>query len=94
MNANKVLVTGGAGFIGSHLIDSLLAQGDTVVAIDNFNDFYLPAVKRSNVLGHQSYATYTLVEGDIRSDATLDRAFAHGPFDVVVHRPWPVCGLL
>jgi UDP-glucuronate 4-epimerase len=45
----KLLVTGGAAFIGSHLVEALVSRGDTVSVIDNFNDFYDPAIKRSNV---------------------------------------------
>lgn len=85
MANRNILVTGGAGFIGSHLIDSLLAQGDRVVVIDNFNDFYNPQEKRANTGLHLGSSAYTLVEGDIRNDADLDKAFALGPFDVVMH---------
>ena len=85
----KVLVTGGAGFIGSHLIDDLLAAGNTVVVIDNFNDYYDPALKRINAQAHLDHPAYTLIEGDIRSDADMDRVFGGSieerPFDTVVH---------
>lgn len=83
--ARKILITGGAGFIGSHLVDSLLSKQDEVVVIDNFNDYYDPAEKRANIKEHLKSSKYTLVEGDIRNDVDLDKAFAHGPFDVVMH---------
>jgi len=81
----KILVTGGAGFIAGHLTERLLAAGDSVVALDNFNDFYNPQVKRGNIEGFLKHPAYTLVEGDLRDDKALDRLFSHGPFDVVVH---------
>ena len=81
----KVLITGGAGFIGGHLSESLLASGDSVYVFDNFNDFYEPSVKRSNVSLFLENPAYTLVEGDLRDDRAMDTLFAHGPFDVVVH---------
>jgi len=81
----KVLITGGAGFIGGHLTERLLAQGDCVFVLDNFNDFYDPSLKRSNIKPFLANKSYTLVEGDLRNDSDLDHLFEHGPFDVVVH---------
>ncbi|MBU6451152.1 MAG: SDR family NAD(P)-dependent oxidoreductase [Cyanobacteria bacterium REEB67] len=81
----KILITGGAGFIGGHLTERLLAKGDRVFVIDNFNDFYDPTVKRSNVAAFSADANYKIVSGDIRDDRALDEVFEHGPFDVVVH---------
>ena len=81
----KVLVTGGAGFIGSHLVEKLLSRGDEVVVMDSFNDFYNPSAKRANIKDVLKNPAYTLIEGDIRNDADLTKTFEHGPFDVVVH---------
>lgn len=81
----KVLITGGAGFIGSHLADWLLSQESEVTVIDNFDDFYSPSIKRLNIQPHIGKANYKLIEGDIRDDKVLDKAFAAGPFDVVMH---------
>ncbi len=81
----KLLVTGGAGFIGSHLVDRLLTRGDRVVVLDDFNDFYDPAVKRRNVKAHLSNSCYRLAEGDIRDRALVFRLFAEEGFDAVLH---------
>ena len=81
----KLLVTGGAGFIGSHLVDRLLVGGHSVVVLDSFHPFYDPAIKRRNVADHLKNPGYRLVEGDLRDEASLERVFADGPFDVVVH---------
>ncbi|MDB4982757.1 MAG: Epimerase [Myxococcales bacterium] len=80
----RILVTGAAGFIGSHLSERLVARGDEVVGFDNFDPFYARAVKEQNLAGLRS-ARFTLVEGDVRSGADLERAFAGAPFDAVVH---------
>lgn len=81
----NVLITGGAGFIGSHLVERLLQRGDRIVVLDSFNDFYDPSVKRSNVSNHLKHENYTLIEGDLRSDKDMDRVFAEAKYDVVVH---------
>ena len=65
-----ILVTGGAGFIGSHLTARLVARGDDVVCLDDFNDYYDPAFKRENVEPFRGSPRWRLVEGDIR-DASL-----------------------
>ena len=81
----KLLVTGGAGFIGSHLVDRRLGRGDRVVVLDDFNDFYDPALKRANVAPHRANPRYRLVEGDIRDRALVFRLFAEEGFDAVLH---------
>ncbi|MBK9710047.1 MAG: GDP-mannose 4,6-dehydratase [Kouleothrix sp.] len=72
----RYLVTGGAGFVGSHLVDRLLARGDEVVCVDNFNDYYSPARKRKNIAGALEHPGYTLVEGDFRDTAAMEQVFA------------------
>ena len=81
----KILVTGGAGFIGSHLSERLLTRGDRVVVLDDFNDFYEPALKRANVAAHRGNPAYRLVEGDIRDRALVFRLFSEERFDAVIH---------
>jgi UDP-glucuronate 4-epimerase len=88
--AQHVLITGGAGFIGSHLTRRLLGQGERVTVLDDFNDFYDPARKRANVAEFVGRPGYLLVEGDIRDEALVNRLFAEpaagrGPFDAVIH---------
>jgi len=78
------LVTGGAGFIGSHLVDRLLDDGWRVTVVDNFDPFYDPAIKRRNISTHLLHENYTLVEADIRDLDGL-RANLTGKYDVIVH---------
>jgi UDP-glucuronate 4-epimerase len=79
-------VTGGAGFIGSHLVDKLLAEGNwDVTVVDDLNDFYSPAVKRSNIAGHLLDDNYKFVECDIRDADDLKTVFDEGDFQAVVH---------
>jgi UDP-glucuronate 4-epimerase len=82
----NVLITGGAGFIGSHLVDHLLAEGDRqVTVVDDFNDFYEPAIKRENVRAHLRNPSYQLCEADIRDQSALRRVFDENDFDCLVH---------
>jgi UDP-glucuronate 4-epimerase len=78
-----ILVTGGAGFIGSHVVERLLDRGDRVTVIDDFNDFYDPSVKRRNVAPFASRVR--VVEADIGDTATLRDTFQHERFDTIVH---------
>jgi len=79
----NILVTGGAGFIGSHLVEALLADGHTLTIIDDFNHYYDPQIKWHNVSGFQDKVT--LVEGDIRDAILVERTFTKGNFDTVIH---------
>src|ERR1051326_7969494 len=80
-----ILVTGGAGFIGSHLVDRLLDRGETVTCLDDFNDFYSPAIKRGNIASHLKCSRYRLVEGDIRDERLVDQLFSGPPIKKIVH---------
>jgi len=78
----RILVTGGAGFIGSHVVEALLARGDEAWILDNFNDFYDPGLKRANAA---AVPGARLIEGDIRDAEGMARLFEEGRFDAVAH---------
>jgi UDP-glucuronate 4-epimerase len=80
----KLLVTGGAGFIGSTLVDALVARGDEVCVLDDFDDYYAPALKRQNLAMALKSGRVTLVEGDICNPADIARAFSGKP-EAVIH---------
>ena len=79
-----VLVTGGAGFIGSHLVDRLLAEGHTITVLDNFDPFYPREVKEQNIRAHRQHPNWRLVERDLRDLSGL-RADLRDRYDVFVH---------
>ncbi|HHY46037.1 MAG TPA: NAD-dependent epimerase/dehydratase family protein [Firmicutes bacterium] len=78
------LVTGGAGFIGSHLVDKLLAEGWRVTVVDNFDPFYEPSIKHQNIGRHLGHESYELLEIDIRDFEGM-RSRLSGGYDVIVH---------
>jgi UDP-glucuronate 4-epimerase len=80
-----ILVTGAAGFIGSHLCERLLAEGNTIVGLDNFDSFYSPAVKEGNIRGFGFSPGFTLVRGDIRDRNLVEQVFKNNSIDTVIH---------
>ncbi len=80
----KALVTGAAGFIGSHLCDRLLADNWLVVGVDNFDDFYEPMVKWRNIENSLAHDNFGLIEADIRDQKAMNEAVGQG-IDVIVH---------
>ena len=86
MQSKNILVTGGAGFIGSHLVDCLLAEvGWNVTVVDDLNDFYSPEIKRANLIKVAGKGDFRFVELDIRNAEKLRDAFDDGGFDCIVH---------
>lgn len=81
----KILITGGAGFIGSHLAERLLAEGKRIVVVDNFDDFYDRSIKIKNIKNQLKSPNYTLIEADIRSRRGMERIFSKHRPDQVVH---------
>ncbi len=87
-----LLVTGAAGFIGSHTVEAFLKRGDQVIGLDNFNDYYDPARKRANLeeirqalVQTDHFQRFTFIEGDIRDRKLVKQVFEDYQFDAIVH---------
>ena len=86
----KILITGIAGFIGSHVAEKMLRDGHDVVGIDNFNDFYDPRVKKENIAevmktASGSRSDFTMLPGDILDQCFLSDVFSNQKIDSVIH---------
>lgn len=89
----NILVTGGAGFIGSHLVDYLLDSGDKVIIIDNFNNYYDPKIKERNINEIKAHkerlelddSYLKIYKGDIRNKQLVKKVFDENKIDIVVH---------
>lgn len=81
----RVLITGAAGFIGSHVAEQMLERGDTVTAVDNFNDYYAPAQKQANAARLERFGNCRMIRADIRDSLQMSELFAQARPEVVIH---------
>lgn len=82
---HNVLITGGAGFIGSSLTDNLLSEGHNIICVDNFSDYYPPEIKRQNISEALKNPNFKLYETDIEDAQALEKIFAENKIDIIVH---------
>lgn len=84
-NNSTILVTGGAGFIGSNLIDELLKLSHNIICVDNFNDYYSPQLKEKNISGFLQNPKFRLFKIDIRDKDAMSKIFQENKIDIVIH---------
>jgi len=82
---SKILITGAAGFIGSHLCERLLSNGTSVVGLDNFDAFYSKEIKKSNLAASLANDNFSFIEGDIRDDDCVENIFKKENIDAIIH---------
>ena len=82
---STILITGGAGFIGSSLADKLLDLGYKIIVLDNFNDYYNPEIKHQNIQNALQNVNYKLYNGDIEKIDDLEKVFSENKIDTIVH---------
>src|SRR3972149_5329866 len=85
MNMTNILITGAAGFIGSHLSERLLQEGSRIICLDNLDTFYDPQMKRENLKPLLANNNFTIIEGDIRDLKLLTDIFECNRIDIIVH---------
>ena len=85
MHQQKILVTGGAGFIGSHLVDALLNYGHNVICLDSFDNFYPILFKEDNISEHLKSKNYELIKGDISDEDFIIKTFDKIQPEIVIH---------
>ena len=81
----NILITGAAGFIGSHLAERLVQQGHNIIGLDNFDPFYDRSVKEANVAALRNASNFQLVEGDIRNVEQVDAILAPANIEMIIH---------
>lgn len=85
MSDRTIVVTGGAGFIGSHMTRALLQRGERVIVLDDLNDFYDPEIKKANIAEFSAHANFRFVLGDIRDEKMVETLFDEVHPDVLLH---------
>lgn len=81
----NILVTGAAGFIGSHTCEALLAEGHEVTGLDNFDNFYNPAIKEVNLAACRDQKLFSLIRGDLLDTELIDELLSSRSYDLVIH---------
>ena len=81
----NIAVTGGAGFIGSHLCEKLISLGSKIICIDSFDDFYNPAIKEDNISEVTGSNHFKLYRSDITNPTQMEKIFSENSIDMVIH---------